>query len=307
MSKFSEIAAGLVVVTTAAVGGASVALADGYAQPKAAYQAPMDWSGVYFGFGSGYQWSSIDVHGPTFPVGFGISSQHDDAFVSAHLGYQLQWRTIVLGVEGGWMSTLRDRDGNHEFCGVGPGGVLTFPVNHGGDFCTARLQDILTIGGRVGWAAGNLPMFRGGAWMPYVTGGYANAGVDFRQHNPIGVGTLGGITPAGLAGGTVEQEQAHTRLPGWYIGAGFEWVISPGWTTGIEYRHYDFGSGSTEAFSGCTLGGPGTTPPVTSPGCILNAPVGVALERVRFSDTTDTVEARVSWRWGREPTAAPLK
>src|SRR5215831_9184816 len=214
MSKLSELAAGLVVVTTAAIGGANVALADGYTPAKVAYQQPMDWSGVYFGVGSGYQWSSIDVHGPAFPVGFGISPQHDDAFVSAHLGYQLQWRTFVLGVEAGWMSTLRDRDGSHEFCDSVPG-VLTFPVIHGGDFCTARLQDILTIGGRVGWAAGK--------WMPYVTGGYANTGVDFSQHNRIGL--PGPITPAGLAGGTVEQEQAHTRLGGWYIGAGFEWVI----------------------------------------------------------------------------------
>ena len=303
MSKFNELAAGLVVVTTAAVGGASVALADGYTPAKVAYEQPMDWSGVYFGVGSGYQWSGIDVnHRPSAvnlglgsaDPGFGISTQHDDAFVSAHLGYQLQWRTIVLGVEAGWMSTLRDRDGSHEFCDSVPG-VLALPVIRGGDFCTARLQDILTIGGRVGWAWGK--------WMPYVTGGYANTGVDFSQHNPIGL--PGPLTPAGLGGATVEQEQAHTRLDGWYIGAGFEWVISPGWTTGIEYRHYDFNNGHTDAFTGCTLGGPGLTPPVTSPGCNSTAPVGVALERVRFSDTTDSIEARVSWRWGREPTAAP--
>jgi hypothetical protein len=118
MYKVSKIAAGSVIAATAAVAGSSVALADVYEQPrKVVYERPMDCSGVYFGVGSGYQWSSIDVHqvpslvnvgaGSAKP-GIGITSDQNDAFVSAHLGAQHQFGAIVLGVEGGWMSTLRD-------------------------------------------------------------------------------------------------------------------------------------------------------------------------------------------------------
>src|SRR5215470_17803681 len=125
MSKLSKGAAGLVAVTTAAIGSAGLALADGYTPAKVAYERPADWSGVYFGVGSGYQWSSVDVnHEPSAvnPLaasansGIGISSQHDETFVSAHIGVQQQWGAIVLGIEGGWMSTIRDRDGSSEFC-----------------------------------------------------------------------------------------------------------------------------------------------------------------------------------------------
>src|SRR5262245_64514342 len=119
MSKLSILAAGSVIAATAAIGSASVALADGYASKKVAYERPADWSGVYFGVGSGYQWSSIDVdHVPSvaFPTGIGISSDHDETFVSAHVGVQHQWGALVLGIEGGWMSTIRDHRGSHEFC-----------------------------------------------------------------------------------------------------------------------------------------------------------------------------------------------
>src|SRR5215467_13095212 len=163
MSKISKLAAGSVIAATAAVGTASVASADVYEPKRVAYERPADWSGVYFGVGSGYQWSSIDVSSPLavtlgLPlVGTAFTSDHDGAFVSAHIGAQHQFGAIVLGVEAGWLSTLRDRPGSHEFCNTP---VLFAPLLAAGDFCTARLQDILTVGGRAGYAAGK--------WMPYV-------------------------------------------------------------------------------------------------------------------------------------------
>jgi opacity protein-like surface antigen len=270
MSKLSKLVAGSVIAATTAVGGASVALADGYTPKQVTYERPADWSGVYFGVGSGYQWSSIDVEHVPAPAGIGFSSDHDETIVSAHIGVQQQWGNVVLGIEGGWLSTLRDRRGDSARCdSVVP--VLTNPILAPGDFCTATLNDILTIGARAGWAAGH--------WMPYITGGYASAGFDFENRIPTAVGF----------GATQLQEQAHVRLNGWYIGGGFEWVISPGWTTGIEYRHYEFDSRDTVAYSR-DLG--------TS---------SHALEGVRFEASTDTIEARVSWRWGRPEAAAPLK
>src|SRR5262249_17216983 len=168
MYKVSKLAAGSVIAASAVMGWASVALADGYEPRRVAYERPADWSGVYFGVGSGYQWSSISVDhvpsgvNPTFGsanTGIGITSSHDDAFVSAHLGVQHQWGALVLGIEGGWMSTLRDNKGSSEFCDSAPA-VLANPLRNPGDFCSARLNDVLTIGARAGWAAGR--------WMPYV-------------------------------------------------------------------------------------------------------------------------------------------
>jgi outer membrane immunogenic protein len=276
MYKVSKLAAGSVIAATAALGGTSVALADGYAAPRVAYERPANWSGVYFGLDSGYQWSSIDVTSPgatiVFPgVVFGptnFSSEHNNAVVGAHLGYQQQFGAVVLGVEGGWLTSFRDEDGSSGTC-IRPSVAAVAPNVLE---CSARFNDVLTIGGRVGWAAGH--------WMPYATGGYANAAYDFsvRVTNPtvpFPTSTL--------------VEEAHARLNGWYIGGGVEWAISPGWTTGIEYRHYEFEGRSVD--STFHLGGP----------------VGVGPSAPTSLDaTTDTVTARVSWRWGR-PDAAPLK
>ena len=282
MSKLCKIAAGSVIATTAALGGASVAVADGSAPAKVAYERPADWSGVYFGVGSGYQWSSVDVDNRLRgPDRFGITSDHDEAFVSAHIGVQQQWGAIVLGIEGGWMSTIRDRDGNSEACFNPVPALSSFNPLAGS--CTGKLNDIVTIGGRAGWSLGR--------WMPYITGGYANAGLDFADRTRAG-------GAAGVAGATVLQEEAHTRVGGWYIGTGFEWVVSPGWTTGIEYRHYEFDNRNATAFSACSS--------ANIADCQSKV-LGFPLEGVRFSDTTDTIEMRVSWRWGREPAAAPLK
>jgi opacity protein-like surface antigen len=280
MYQVSKLAAGSVIAATAALGGASVALADGYSAPRVAYERPADWSGVYFGVGSGYEWSTVDVshvQGLGWTAGgIGISSTHDTGFVSAHLGVQHQFGAIVVGVEGGWMSTLRGDDGSKEFCDSIPG-VLANPIVAPGKFCSGSLNDILTLGARAGYAMGR--------WMPYVTGGYANASVDFENR-----------IPGAVPGASILQEQASARLNGWYIGGGLEWAISPGWTAGVEYRHYDFGSRDVTANSACTSA-------VT--GCPFAA-IGLPVERVQFGDTTDTVSARVSWRWGR-PDAAPLK
>jgi outer membrane immunogenic protein len=257
MYKVSKLAAGSVIAATAALGTASVALADGYEPRRVAYERPMDWSGVYFGVSSGYQWSSIEVKFPD--AGTKFTSDHNDALVDAHIGLQHQFGVIVVGVEAGWASTLRT---NHE-------DWVTCPNP---DFqCSARINDILTVGGRLGYAAGR--------WMPYVTGGYANAGFDMNAR------TLN-AAPTGTFGATTLRETAHARDGGWYLGGGVEWAVSPGWSAGIEYRHYEFGSVTTNDYNPAT---------------------GTFVERVRFADpSTDSVSARVSWRWGR-PEAAPLK
>jgi|SRR5581483_2689224 len=255
MYKFSKFAAGSVIAVAAAVGGTSAVLADGYTPARrVAYERPSDWSGFYFGLSSGYQWSNIDTAAASNPA-VGFSNSYDSAIVGGHIGLQHQFGSVVLGVEGNLITTFREK-----------GEVVTCPTPS--FTCVTTLEDMLTIGGRVGWAAGH--------WMPYVTGGYANGAFTYR-------GSTNAVTPVGY-------DEARSRNNGWYIGGGVEWIVSPGWTAGIEYRHYEFDDN------------------VTSPYCLTATCSGGAGPSVpiRVDASTDSVTARVSWKFGREA-PAPLK
>ena len=252
MRKLYRLAAGSVIAATAALGGASMALADGMApRGKVAFERPADWSGFYFGVSSGYAFTDFDN---TYVAGGGTWSGSEDAsIVGAHIGIQHQFGLIVLGLEGNFTSAIRD-----DFSSTGcPNPATT---------CHARFNDVLSVGPRIGWAAGH--------WMPYLTLGYASTrfsdNVRIRAEPPV-------ITVVG----------AGERHDGFYIGLGAEYVISPGWTAGLEYRHYDFGD---EVYLRHTPAGapvPGDT-----------ATVGVGL---------DTITARVRWRWGRTEPVKPMK
>jgi opacity protein-like surface antigen len=254
MFKLNKIA-GSVIAVAAALGSAGVALADGYVpKGKVAYERPTNWSGFYFGVQSGYGWADIDSNITVSPFagndGVGNDSvTHGAAFVGAHIGLQHQFGAVVLGIEGNWSSTLRDEYAETT-C---PNPAIT---------CAKRFNDVLSVGPRIGWAAGH--------WMPYVTGGYANIGISHESY----------ITPTHTAvfwGGD--------RFSGWYVGGGFEWAISPGWTAGLEYRHYEFEDKTFLTF----------------------LPTGALTGDVRTIDPSlDTITARVSWRWGR-PEPRPLK
>ena len=91
MHKFSKLAAGSAIAATAALGGAGTALADGYApREEVVYERPTDWSGVYFGVGSGYQWSDIDVE-QCRCCRYRHRVRSPDGLVGAHIGLQHQF------------------------------------------------------------------------------------------------------------------------------------------------------------------------------------------------------------------------
>src|SRR5262249_49802469 len=127
----------------------------------------------------------------------------DAGVVGAHLGYQHQFGSIVVGVEGNWLTSIRDKF-DETTC---PNPAFR---------CSARFDDVLSVGPRIGWAAGH--------WMPYVTGGYATARFEDERRNT----SDGALRFSGSA-----------RHDGWYIGGGVEWIVSPGWSVGLEYRHYE--------------------------------------------------------------------
>jgi outer membrane immunogenic protein len=244
------------MMAVAAIGSAGLALADGYTPPrKVTYERPADWSGFYFGLHSGYQWTSTDntLSGPGLAGPGPFSVDYDDWSVGGHIGIQHQFGTIVLGVEGNIDSLFRDKPGN-TLC---PGNAT---LN-----CNMRVDDIISVGGRIGYAAGH--------WMPYITGGYANAALHF---------TASDVTPLPY----LTREESRTRNDGWYLGGGVEWIVSPGWIAGIEYRHYEFDNTSATTW---------TAQPTQ----------GQPLERITTNASSDSITARMSWKFGREPAAAP--
>jgi outer membrane immunogenic protein len=251
MYKLSKLAAGSVIMAAAALSGASAVLADGY-EPKGrmVYERPTDWSGVYFGLHSGYQWSSIDSR--FTDLGTGFSVDQSSAFGGAHIGVQHQFNNIVVGVEGNFDTMFKETDGS-----------TTCP--NPAFRCHGHVDDIWSVGPRIGWAAGH--------WMPYATGGYASARVSY---------TGNAVAPFPF----VAFDSASTRNNGWYLGGGVEWMVSPGWTAGIEYRHYEFDGATSLTFT----------------------PAGALSTdgHLRQDLTTDSISARVSWKFSREA-PAPLK
>jgi len=96
-------------------------------------------------------------------------------------------------------------------------------------------------------------------WLIYATGGYASGSFKF------------GATSSGFI------QTGSSWLDGYYIGGGVEWApMNNNWVFGLEYRHYDFGSKTTlSTIAGTTF-----------------------VEPVRFDPTTDTVTARISYKFG---------
>jgi outer membrane immunogenic protein len=117
------------------------------------------------------------------------------------------------------------------------------------------------------WSAGGRAGWAMGTWMPYITAGYANGSSEFDATD---------------SGGGVSMS-ASTKESGAYIGGGVDWALTNNWIFGVEYRHYDFGKKSV--------------PTLASNG---------AASTVRFDPSTDTVLARLSYKfdWGKGPVSA---
>jgi opacity protein-like surface antigen len=260
MRQLNRLAAGSAFVAAAAVANVGIAQADGApARGRVVYEQPSNWSGFYFGVHSGFAWSEFDTVFPAFGTTFGVS--HDAAIYGGQIGIQHQFGNIVLGIEGGYSGAWRD-----DFATT----LCPNPIYN----CAARFDDVLTIGPRLGWAMGK--------WMPYITGGYANAafqekGVRIANNNE-----------------TFEDRQRHS---GWYIGAGVDMALAHGWTIGLEYRHYELGSAAYQPHCAGIL----------APNCPGAGAIPFPTD-LNFADVTlDTVSVRVSWKFGRPDCCAPLK
>ena len=257
MTVVRKLAAGMAVLAATVLAGVGTAQADGTpARKAAAVTAPTSWSGLYFGAHAGWAWSDFDTRFSSLPVppnGFDVT--HDAAIYGGQIGIQHQFGHLVIGVEAAISSAWQDNHANELGCGIGNNAFS----------CGARFNDVMTVGPRIGYAAGK--------WMPYITGGYANARFEEK---------------AVVVGPTTTFWTGSERHSGWYIGAGVDMALAQGWTVGLEYRHYEFDNELYVPFT----------------------PFGVPVfgDRNVADVTLDTVALRVSWKLSRpEPAAKPMK
>ena len=247
---------GIVAVVAAAI--PLVANAADLPPAPAPYKGPVmapapayNWTGFYVGASIGGERETLDGNFVNPPPG-SWSVGNSRGMWDGHIGAQYQWGSVVFGVEGNFVG-LFNNNNNGGTSGCGP--------TCGAAFMSANLvDDIWTVGGRLGWAFGS--------WMPYLSGGYANTRVDNLFFFPSGA----------------LIESTRTQHDGFYVGAGFDWQV---WTTpsgalvaGVEYRHYEFQSvTATPIFAG---GGPDN------------------LDTWTIKPHADTIEARLSWlfNWG---------
>src|SRR5436190_732135 len=143
----------------------SVALAAMIAGPAMAADMPVkappvviyDWSGAYVGVDFGWGRSRYDaqffVPGlPTFP----FTRSSDQWLVSGHIGGQVQWSWLVLGVEGGAAAFV-----GHQEAIACPSVIVGCAASA---VVRGRLSEVWTAGGRLGVAFNQ--------WMVYGTAGY---------------------------------------------------------------------------------------------------------------------------------------
>jgi outer membrane immunogenic protein len=226
--------------------------APSYKAPVVAPVPAYNWTGLYIGGSLGGEWEKIDGNF-VFPPPATWSVTNSRFAWDAHIGGQYQFGMVVLGVEG--MFTGLSNSGSFGTSSCNP----TTSCLAGATMRANLVDDIWSAGGRLGLAFG--------AFMPYLSGGYASTRVDNHLTD--------------FTGGN----SSRTTHNGAYGGGGVDWQV---WSTpggalvaGIEYRHYEFQSVTV-------------APTIDATG-VVNT-----FNTWTLKPHADTIEARLSWlfNWG---------
>lgn len=210
------------------VSSAGVSFADG--------DSP-SWTGITIGAHGGYLWGDTDFRGaPNYVPPPNLrrldsgppDPDLDGGFLGLQLGYNHQIGKLVVGVEAD--ISFADIDDT-----VRDGNFITQ---------TTELDRFGTVRAKLGYAYG--------AWLPYITGGYAWGDLSYSQ-----------TCPQGAAGGHCFRAGAYTRsdddtTSGWTIGGGLKYAASNNIIIGAEYLYIDFGGAKFD------LGAPQNNEPITA-------------------------------------------
>jgi outer membrane immunogenic protein len=205
--RVSSVAIGLLAGTT------SIALADGYGRSAPSAPTIYNWTGFYVGGSVGGAWENIDWrYENSLPATFrSFSPTKDLGVYGGHIGAQIQFGTIVVGVEAGGIGHFDDGD----FASTVSGAGHCSPV--AGEVCFGRMKEIFTVGPRLGLAWDK--------WLVYGTGGWATGKVDTKR----------------MLVGTTFDETSQEQ-DGWFAGGGVEYALTQNLIFGVEYQHIDLGN-----------------------------------------------------------------
>ena len=198
---FLTIALGALVAGPAAAADLSVRQ-PAYRVPPPVVVVP-NWTGIYIGGSVGGAWlraneTFIDNAGLVDPLPFNSSS-----FIGGgHAGLQGQWGNWVIGIEG----TYSAADLNETVPSINPG----FPRTR-----SAKVDDITTVVGKVGFASG--------PWMVYAKGGWADLRINTASFNPLN----------GVSSNVTDWYQ------GWTVGTGAEFLFWRNLVAGVEFDYYN--------------------------------------------------------------------
>lgn len=190
-------------------------------------ECDFSWTGFYFGGNAGYGWGHADTDfdpRPDAATFFFLEpttlNPDPSGFIGGgQLGYNWQWKWLVLGAETDFQGTdIEGDDKRFDFVDItGAGnGPDSFLAAH------ERIQWLGTVRGRVGIA----PICR---LLIYGTGGLAYGNVDYSANTNFGNGFA-----------TYPVDFSETKT-GWTAGGGIEYALTHHWTVRAEYLHYDLG------------------------------------------------------------------
>jgi outer membrane immunogenic protein len=210
------------------------------------------WNGSYFGAYAGWAWgtshatTNVDCGNTYFYMcdstmpnnglavdASGTGDMHGNGFLAGlQGGYNWQFGNYVYGIESDFGAF--HLNGSRQ---VTAPYVLTYGVIYApappatGDHYTIgngfNTDWLYTLRGRFGWTIENFLHRQDQLWL-YATGGLAltDLRVNFNFSDTIGV--TGGASHTGV-------------IPGWVLGAGFEYMLNSRYSIKAEYLHLDFG------------------------------------------------------------------
>lgn len=193
----------------AAAGAAAAADALESETAPPAETAPYNWTGAYIGVQLGYGTGSGEG-AYLLPGGARIETAFPEAkgaLLGGQVGYNYQWGSVVLGLEGELSYSWAD----------GTSDIRAFPSGAGPVAINENEFDYLgSITGRLGYAM-DRTLF------------YAKGGVGFTKLSMSDIPNGGGFNASG-----------SEALTGWTVGAGVEHALNDKWTIRGEYQFYRF-------------------------------------------------------------------
>jgi opacity protein-like surface antigen len=191
-----------------------------------------DWTGLYVGAFAGPGWGKSKWNLPA--TASGANSQIAGALAGGNIGYNKQYGSWVLGVEGDFAATNAK---GGQSCVSDPFNPI-FAIQTAQN-CNNDLKWMATATGKVGYAWDRVLVYgkAGAAWTDNKLDISCNGDANFFNF-VLGSGCL----TANNINGSAQNLVATLGQFGWTVGAGFELSLTPSWSAKAEYNYLNFGS-----------------------------------------------------------------